>query len=405
MIATPQPPSTRTSPGSGQGGVNLAAIVDDVTRRTVRAVGDQLGLTMFDIHEGGAETALNLIERSVSPDLLLVDLSNSQDPIAAMAAIAEVCRSDTRVVALGMLNDIDLYRRLIEMGVSDYLVKPISRDALSHALRKATRGELDALAPAKSAKLIAMIGSRGGVGTTTLAVSAAWAMSHRQTVVLLDLDPHFGNVALSLDLTTGAGLREIFTNPARVDDQLLAAAMTRAGDNLRILGWEEPLEDTFQIAPSGLTAVFAELNPSADCIITDLPRSLDALSREVLKAADVIAVVTDQSLTGMRDTHRLLKLASSAFREAKCLVIANGAGADLAEVGRADFERGIETRVAVSIPFDAKAAVAAAQLGKAFCEVARSPRTVAELQALALALGGSPAQATTPSLLSRVLRK
>ena len=129
------------------------------------------------------------------------------------------------------------------------------------------------------------------------------------------------------------------------------------------------------------------------------------MSRAVLDIVDVIAIVTDQSLAGMRDTQRLLKLVSCMPGEAKCMVVANRVGGTPGEVGRADFERGIEAKIAVAVPFDLKAAAGAAQLGKPFGDVARAPKTLAELQALTLILGGADAKPAAPRFLSRVLRK
>ena len=82
-----------------------------------------------------------------------------------------------KIVALGTVNDVGLFRDLLAAGASDYLVKPVSREALAAALeRDGGRGA----AAAWLGQVIAFIGSRGGVGTTTAAVACAWLLAEQQ---------------------------------------------------------------------------------------------------------------------------------------------------------------------------------------------------------------------------------
>src|SRR5205085_6436501 len=82
--------------------------------------------------------------------------------------------------------------------------------------------------------------SRGGVGATTAAVSCAWLMAteQRERVALVDLDLHFGTVALKLDLDPGSGLCEALEQPSRIDSLFIERAMVKVTDNLRVLAAE-----------------------------------------------------------------------------------------------------------------------------------------------------------------------
>ena len=373
----------------------------------VAAVAVELGYPNAQFVDGGPEALLSAIGISANPPpLVVVDISDVTDPLATMEAILEQCADKTRVVVVGMVNDVGLYRRLIEMRVADYLVKPIYGPTLANALRSAARPPDRAPAQAKSGRLIALIGARGGVGTTTLAVSTAWTMAHekRMNVVLLDLDLHFGTLALSLDLEPGRGFREILANPDRIDSLLIRSSMSTVSERLRILASEEPLDDTIEVGVEGLDALVANLNGNSDCVIADLPRSLDEAGRHVLARADVVGIVTEQSLPAMRDTQRLLALFKAVRADGKTVVIANRVGGVSGEIGRVDFERGIGAKVDFSIPFDTKTAVAAAERAKAFVDVARDVKTASALRELANELSGigRPAKA---SFLKRMLGK
>jgi pilus assembly protein CpaE len=399
-IALPKPP---VSPAAG--GRFLAALVDEVTRETVRATAMQLGWLNPEVHDGGVEVLSGLVAGSVTPDFLLADISDCGDPVAALDAVAARCETATRVVAVGLTNDVGLYRRLIAMGVSDYLVKPVSSQGLAEAIMAATSPQADvpeAAAPRRAARLISVIGARGGVGVTTLALSGAWLLAQEQRVVMLDLDLHFGSAALSLDLEVGRGLHEILTNPDRIDSLLIGAAMTKVGERLQILGAEEPLDVDLDAGHDGMAALLGEFSGAADFVLVDTPRTLNGLCRQVLAAADVIAIVTDLSLPAMRDTRRLLLLAKAQRSRVQTLVIANRVAGSAGEVGRADFERGIGDKVDVVVPLDVKAAAAAAERGRTFAEAARNPATLSALRGLAAAMTGVPA-VSKPSLVNRLL--
>ncbi len=403
MMAAKAASRSKAPSASGQ---FVATIVDEVTRETVKSVALQLGWQNLNVRDGGAEAALSYIKSTTAPSFLLVDISDCAEPMAVMDAIADLCGDDTKVVAIGLVNDVGLYRRLMEIGVSDYLVKPVSGQTLSDAILSATRSEQNAPAGAKSARLIAMIGARGGVGTTTLAVSSAWTMAQERQlrVVLIDLDLHFGSLALSLDMEPGRGLREILTSPERIDSLLIGSAMTNVSEKLRVLGAEEPLEDSLDVGHDGLSALLTDLSATADCVVIDVPRSLNELSRHVLAVADVIGIVTDRSLAGMRDTHRLLTLIKTMRNDVKTMVIANRVGGVAGEVGHVDFERGIGVKIAFSVPYDSKAAVAAAEKAKAFADVARNAKTVSELRSLAVGLAGTK-EPPKASLFQRLIGK
>src|SRR5205823_11406757 len=113
--------------------------------------------------------------------------------IAELSAARSVGGSDLKILALGTVNDVGLFRDLLSAGASDYLVKPVSREALAIGLEK--RSSTVSGGPGSGlGQVIAFIGSRGGVGTTTAAVGFAWmlAENHKEATVLVDLDLHFG---------------------------------------------------------------------------------------------------------------------------------------------------------------------------------------------------------------------
>ena len=155
-------------------------------------------------------TRCNLSLLLASPNILLVDLSESGDPLSDINSLAEVCEPGTVVIAMGQVNDVRLYRDLIVSGLQDYLLKPFSpeqlRDVLSQAQAVLNAPKAEDGTSEKPHVSTAVIGTRGGVGASTIATSLAWLMSNEKErlTALLDLDIHFGTGALALDVEPGS---------------------------------------------------------------------------------------------------------------------------------------------------------------------------------------------------------
>jgi pilus assembly protein CpaE len=321
---------------------------------------------------------------------VLVDIADASEPVEGMHELQQLCGPATRFLAIGSVNDVSLYRQLVGLGVADYLVKPVSSELLCEAFVSAMRVSA-APEAARQTRLFSFIGARGGVGTTTVAIATAWLLANefKLRTALVDLDLHFGNLALSLDLEPGRGLREALENPERTDSLLLASAMVTEGDKLPILATEEPLEEQLVFDGGAVAPLLSALSQDYDCLVVDLPRSLDAAARQVMALADANVIVTDLSLSALRDTVRLADLTKSLECRTKPLIVANQVGADhRGEIGRAEFERGAGGALELAVPFDVKAVVAAAHSGKALPAAAGSSKATAELRKLAARLVG-----------------
>lgn len=384
----------------------MAMVCDDVTRELVRQAAHRLGLPPQHVRVGGLASARGAIEASGAPAILLIDASDTAEVLPAIDRLGEVCEAHTRVVVIGAVNDIGLYRGLMQLGVSDYLVKPISAEALAEALGRAANEELPGgPGGGRTARSLALIGARGGVGTTSLAVALAcgFARERQRRTVLLDLDLQFGTAALGLDLEPGRGLAELLAHPDRIDSLLVGSAATQAGDRLRVLAAEELLAGPLEVQAGALEALVQSLEPGADEIVLDLPRRLDDLTCAALVGADVVGVVTDLSLAGLRDSQRLLDLLARLRAGGEVLLLGNRVGAP-GEAPRADFEKALGRTLDAAVPLDAKAAVAAAEQGASLLAAKAGP-AAAELRRLLdrLCGAGEAAKPASSDWLGRIL--
>jgi pilus assembly protein CpaE len=399
--------AAKAEPALGGGLRFVACVADDVTREAVSRAVAHLGWQNAKVRPGGIDAARRSIDITSPPRLVLVDLAESADPVEGLTELTQLCGPATRFLAIGAVNDVSLYRQLVGLGIADYLVKPVSSEVLCDALTAAARVDEAASSAQRSTRLFAFVGARGGVGTTTMAIATAWLIANefKLRTALVDLDLHFGNLALNLDLEPGRGLREALENPERTDSLLLASAMVTEGDKLPILATEESLEEQLMFDGTAVAPLLSALSQDYDCLIVDLPRALDSIARQVIALADSTIVVTDLSLSALRDSVRLVDLAQKLEARNKPLVVANQVGADhRGEIGRAEFEKGLNGTLDHTIPFDAKAMVAAAHSGKAVPAAAASSKAAVEMRKLAARLAGRDDDRPRGGLLARFKR-
>jgi pilus assembly protein CpaE len=230
----------------------LAAYVADEETRALVQAATRSRWPSATVHDGGLAIALGNVSQEPSPGLMIVDVSGSEAPAGAIRSLMTLVDPTTRVVAIGTINDVGVYRDLITAGATDYLVKPITPEALEAALIGAERSTTETHADSRRLRTIAVIGARDGVGASTIAVNTAWILAHElgKTVALIDLDLQFGTIALALDLEPSHGLREALEKPDRIDGLFIASAMAHESEHLFVLSAEEPVEDQINVNPA-----------------------------------------------------------------------------------------------------------------------------------------------------------
>lgn len=377
-------PTTETSPRAAAGRLPLMAFVDAETERVLQESAVMLGRCV--IMRGGIGKATEYLNQQRSPQLLIVDISGVDMPLSLVHTLADVCEPGTDVVALGDRDSVGLYRDLIEAGVSNYIVKPLTRDLLTKLLAPKT-----AKVPKVSVKLgkvVAFTGARGGVGTTTLAANLAWNLANRQgrRVALVDLDLQSGDCALLLNVENTPGFRDALANPLRLDHLLLDRLMTRVGERLSVLGSEEPLEANIQVTAAAIDTLFSALRTQFHYIIVDVPRIPAPAYRRALEMADRRIIVVDQTMRSMRDAVRVAELFDDASDERNVFVVNRVGEAGATGLALKSVETVLQVRPARLIPFVPKLVIPAAH----HAEVAASRRGkfASAVNQLALELSG-----------------
>lgn len=378
-----------------------AFITDDSTIKALSPIVAEYGWSTDRIQGGGIANAVRSLSVMTSPEFLVVDLSDSDDPRGDINALAEVCEPGTVVLAVGTQNDVSLYRDLINSGIQDYLLKPLTVDMVKDAINTAQAALLEPAATAdpggpESHKVIAVIGVRGGVGASTLATSTGWLIGNElnRDVAILDLDVHFGTTALTFDLEPGRGLCDALENPGRVDGLFIERAMIKESEHLSILGAEAPMAEPMNPDPAALSHLVEELTQTFEIVIIDAPRNIVTAHPHLLNDVTDIIVVSDLSLAATRDTIRMMAFVAENAPAANCLLIVDQVAVGMNnEVTLKDFETSVERKADWAVPLDIKSALIAAKKGKSLPQAVPSSKIVRSFKEIAERITGISAAA------------
>jgi len=284
----------------------MAFVLDGQSEASLSSYFAQLSVS-GTIRRGGLAGAIRYLGGERSPESIIVDISGAEMPASQIHELAELCEPGVTVIAIGDRNDIGLYRDLVRAGVSEYIVKPVTAQLLAKALLGAAASGVGSPISRKLGKVVAVVGSRGGVGATTLAIHLALHLANQQSrrVMLLDLDLHTGDCALALNLRPTPGLREALANPLRIDSVFLDRTMALHGERLFVLSAEEPLRVDSEFTAEAVDKLVGVLRTQFHYIVADVPRIPGSAYWQALDTADLRIIVADQTLRSVRDTVRL----------------------------------------------------------------------------------------------------
>ncbi len=346
-------------------------VSDGQTHDVTLSVAKQLNFPA-EVRDGQCHDAMSYLSDNPPPRYLIIDIGS--DELSAATSIFSLITAlpdDTKAIAVGSVNDIGFYREMIEIGVSDYLLKPLTEKSLLNAIHKADQADEviiqhDSFTSETHNNKTVVIGARGGIGTSTIAVNLAWILAEQLSIktALLDMDIEFGTIALALDVEPTRGLREALENPERLDSLFISSTTAKLSENLAVMATEENLTDDVIFTHDGIAILMESLSREHEQLIVDTPRSAVKLRKSILSEAGTIILVTDYSLPSLRDTIRTHSAIKTINSECRILVVANKTGGHHTAMPPNEFEKALGIKVTANIPEDNKLAIKAANNGK-----------------------------------------
>jgi pilus assembly protein CpaE len=364
------------------------------TAASVQAAAEDRRMTKahLRVQMGGVAAAAEAYRSSPTPNVILLETdARGDDILDGLDELSEVCDEGTRVVVIGRFNDIVLYRELIRRGVSEYLIAPV----LPIDVVGAVCGLFSAPDAKPVGRVIAVVGAKGGVGSSTVAHNVAWAIARDLSLdsVVADLDLAFGTAGLDYNQDPPQGVADAVFSPDRIDTAFIDRLLSRCTDHLSLLAAPATLDRVYDFSAEAFEPVFDALRASVPCVVLDVPHAWNAWTRRVLLGADDILIVAAPDLANLRNAKNLVDLLRGARpndrRPFYCL---NQVGVPKRpEIKPADFAKALEDEPLAVIPFEPQLFGTASNNGQMIAEVAAGHRTADMFRQLAQVLTGRAA--------------
>ncbi|MEZ5841255.1 MAG: CpaE family protein [Hyphomicrobiales bacterium] len=358
-------------------------------------------------HMGGIPAAVEFYGSAPTPNVIVVECRLSAERLLGeLERLAEVCDPGSKVVVIGHVNDVDLYRDLLRRGVSEYVVAPFAPmdfiRTISHLYSEQQSKPLG--------RTIAFYGARGGVGSSTVAHNVAWSMARLfdTDVALIDLDLPFGTAGLDFNQDPTQGIADAVFSSDRVDDVFLDRLLAKCNDHLNLLAAPATLEKTYDFSADAFSTIVEVAQKGVPTVVLDVPHMWTGWTRKVLTMADEIIVVAAPDLANLRNAKNIVDNIAAARPNdhAPHLVLNQVNVPKRPEIKPAEFAGAIGLPALAAIPFEPQLFGTAANNGQMIGEAAPKSEIAEMFDQIADQISGrSPLKRGKRSSLSPFLSK
>jgi pilus assembly protein CpaE len=389
--------------------VSVQAFCETVeTAAAVQSAGEdrRLGKAHLKIQMGGMAAAIEAYRSAPTPNVIVLESDARNDLLAGLDRLATVCDAGTRVVVVGRINDVMLYRELVRRGVSDYVLGPVGAiDVVRSICNLFSAPEAKAVG-----RIIAVVGAKGGVGASTISHNVAWAIARdlAMDAVVADLDLAFGTAGLDYNQDPPQGIADAVFSPDRVDTAFIDRLLSKCTDHLSLLAAPATLDRVYDFGTDAFDAVFDTLRATMPCIVLDIPHQWSGWTKRALIGADDILIVAAPDLANLRNTKNLFDLLKAARpNDRPPLYCLNQVGIPKRpEIGAAEFAKAIESQPVVSIQFEPQIFGSAANNGQMIAEISANHKSIEMFLQIAQRLTGrSETKKQKSSLFSPLIEK
>jgi len=359
---------------------------------------------------GGLPRAAKHYADNPSPRVIIVeDPSGIDQLLKNLEQLADVVEPGRKVIVIGSINDVQVYRRLVNQGVAEYLVGPVSTQEIVEAVVESIR---DPSAKVQG-RLISFIGARGGVGSTTVACNTAWTLAEttKDETILLDLDLSFGTAALSLNLDPKQSIGDALLDTERLDSTLVERFLMEHDEHLSVASTQGTLKELYRPTTESVERLIDLLRQMAANVVVDVPRQWSDWVSNLLVLSDEVVITATPDLSNLRDAKMMVDwMRSRRGEQANVRLVLNKLdAAKKTQLSVKDFQESLRLAPIGVIPFDPQIFGQLSNNGQVFGEGGRSHKIAATFRQLATALGARPsverAAATESSLLGWLKKK
>jgi pilus assembly protein CpaE len=325
------------------------------------------------------------------PDLLIYELgANIDKEFGQIQSLLET-NAVREVFVVSAIKESDLILKAMRAGVKEFISLPIDEAELKKALlelkkRINLKSSVKEHKQQSMGRIINVMGAKGGVGTTTLAVNLAMTLAGKKeagSVALVDLNMVFGEIPLFLSITPAYHWGQIVENINRLDNTFLLNVMTPHKSGVHILPSTSHLNGHPPLTPQIMDRILATMKKTFDFIVVDAGQSLDGPTLKTIEVAEKTFLITLLNLPCLHNTNSLLKSLSSVgvAQKDRVKLVANRYLKNN-DIAVAEAEESVQSEIFWTIPNDYKTTMSAINRGKPLFEIAPKAKITKKIDGL-----------------------
>jgi len=301
------------------------------------------------------------LAKEADPQIIVAAL---EEPIArsfqTIESVADVLPT-VPIIAYSTIGDPNTIRKAMQIGIKDYLVMPLKEEDLSRSIftvlaqdeRRQQRltGEVEAQG---FGTVLTIFGAKGGIGKTTIATNVAAALVQKtgQSVVLVDLDTRFGDVAILMDVPADHSIADLAMPDDQIDREAVQSCLFNHSSGVTILPAPIRPSEWQSIHPGHIEKTVAVLAATHDYVVLDTPGTFNDIVSRALEMSTIVLLIATMDLASLKDTILALEMLRSwSFPAEKVKVVVNHTNESHTDA-RVDIRRILGKDVFWSIPYD-----------------------------------------------------
>ncbi len=336
--------------------------------------------------------------QATTVDILVLEIGS--DPVSELETIRTLIKEGVvgNLFVTSAKTTSDILLPALRTGAKEFFQQPIVMREVEEAFMQVAGHQdlnpIESETPPKDGKIFSVVGSKGGVGTTTFAVNLATniqAVDSEKLVALIDMNRLVGEVPLFLDLETDFNWEEIGKNINRLDAAYLKSAMAKHSSGIYVMPAPKRIGDDSKLPQDFFVQIMQAMQKFFDFIVVDTGMYMDEVSFKIFEKSENVYLISTMSLPCIINVKRLKETMNlyGGASNGKVRVIANRFEKK-SQISLAEASKMIDGEIDTTIPNDYGLTMTAINSGKALAEVGKNSNIVKVYGKIAASIVGEP---------------